>query len=80
MNEAHNNQDPVKVIESLMAQEQADLAALQINAHAATEPKLKSIYERLVDIHSTLYAELRSVLDDLQSRKVITDQINDVYR
>ena len=75
-----NNQDPVAVIESLMDQERADLEYHRTNAFAATEPGLKSVYERLVDVHSTIYAELRTILDDIKSRKVITEQINELYR
>ncbi len=76
----NENQDPVKVIESLIAQERADFEEHRSHASTATEPKLKSVYERLADAHSALYAELRSILDDIQSRRVITEQINDVYR
>ena len=76
----NENQDPVKVIESLIAQERADCEEHRNNASVATEPKLKSVYERLADAHSAMYTELRSILDDIQSRKVITEQINDVYR
>ncbi len=76
----NENQDPVKVIESLVAQERADFEEHRNKASVTTEPKLKSVYKRLADAHSAIYAELRSILDDLQSRKAITDQINDVYR
>ena len=76
----NENQDPVKVIESLIAHERADCEEHRNNASVATEPKLKSVYERLADAHSAMYAELRSILDDIQSRNVITEQINDVYR
>lgn len=76
----NDNQDPVKVIESLVAQERADFEELRKSANVATEPKLKSVYERLADAHSAIYLELRSILDDIQSRRVITQQINDVYR
>ncbi len=76
----NDNQDPVKVIESLIEQERADFEAHRSQASTATEPKLKSVYERLADAHSAIYAELRSILDELRSRNVITEQINDVYR
>lgn len=76
----HMNQDPVEDIESLIAQERADLEQHRINAFAATEPKLRSLYTRLADIHSGIYEELRSVLDDIKSRKVITEQINEMFR
>ncbi len=76
----NENQDPVKVIESLIAQERADFEEHRSKASIVTEPKLKFVYERLAEAHSALYAELRSMLDELQSRKVITEQINDVYR
>lgn len=75
-----NNQDPVAVIESLLAQERADFEEHRNNASTATEPKLKSVYSRLADIHSALYAELRTILDDIKSRRVITEQINDLYK
>jgi len=74
------NEDPVAVIESLMAQERANLEEHRNNAFAATEPKLRSLYTRLADIHSGIYAELRILLDDIKSRKVITEQINDMFR
>ncbi len=76
----HNNQDPVAVIESLMAQERANLEQHRNNAFAATEPKLRSLFTRLADVHSGIYAELRILLDDIKSRKVITEQINDMFR
>jgi len=75
-----DNQDPVAVIESLMAREQADLEQHRSDAFSATEPKLKSLFDRLVDIHSGIYAELRNALDEIKSRKVITEQINDMFR
>jgi rubrerythrin len=74
------SQDPVVVIESLMAQEREDLEQHRTNAFAATEPKLQSLFARLADIHSGIYAELRLLHDELQSRKVITEQINDMFR
>lgn len=74
------DEDPVAVIESLMAQERANLEEHRNNAFAATEPKLRSLYTRLADIHSGIYAELRILLDDIKSRKVITEQINDMFR
>jgi hypothetical protein len=74
------NQDPVAVIESLMAQERANLEEHRNNAYTATEPKLRTLFTRLADIHSGIYAELRILLDDIKSRKVITEQINDMFR
>jgi hypothetical protein len=76
----HTNQDPVAVIESLMAQERANLEEHRNNAFTSTEPKLRSLFTRLADIHSDIYSELRILLDDIKSRKVITDQINDMFR
>jgi hypothetical protein len=75
-----NNQDPVAVIETLMAREREDLEQHRTNAFAATEPKLKMLFARLADIHSGIYADLRLLLDDIKSRKVITQQINDMFR
>ncbi|HEY6951298.1 MAG TPA: hypothetical protein VI758_02755 [Bacteroidota bacterium] len=75
-----NNQDPVAVIESLMAQERANLEKHRTDAFASTEPKMKSLFSRLAEIHSGIYAELRTVLDDLKSRRAITEQINDMFR
>lgn len=75
-----NNQDPVAVIESLMAEERENLEEHRTNAYTATEPKLRVLFNRLADIHSGIYAELRILLDDIKSRKVITEQINDMFR
>jgi rubrerythrin len=75
-----NSQDPVVVIESLMAQEREDLEEHRSNASAATEPRLRTLFARLVDIHSGIYAELRSMHEELKSRNVITEQINDMFR
>lgn len=76
----HSNQDPVAVIESLMGQERANLEQHRNNAYAATEPKLRSLFTRLANVHSSIYAELRILLDDIKSRRVVTDQINDMFR
>jgi len=74
------NENPVAVIESLMARERQDLEQHRSNASAATEPKLRKLFARLADIHSGIYAELRSLHDELQSRNAITEQINDMFR
>jgi rubrerythrin len=74
------DQDPIRVIESLMARERNTLEQDRTNAFVATEPHLKILFARLADVHSGIYAELRSLLDEVKSRRKITEQINDVYR
>ncbi len=74
------NQDPVMVIESLMARERNSLEQDRTNAFVATDPRLKTLFVRLADVHSGIYAELRSLLDQVKSQRTITAQINDVYR
>lgn len=75
-----NNQDPVVIVESLLEEEREDLAQHRINAVATSEPRLRLLFAQLASIHSEIYAELRSLHDDLKSRKVITEQINDMFR
>ncbi len=74
------NQDPVAVIEFLLAQEGKDLEQHRTNAFVATEPNLKTLFTRLAEVHSGIYGELRLLLDEIKSRKVITEQINDMFR
>ncbi|HTP14145.1 MAG TPA: hypothetical protein VMM37_10970 [Bacteroidota bacterium] len=74
------NQDPVLVIESLMARERNNLEQDRTGAFVATDPHLKSLFAKLADVHSGIYAELRSLLDQVKSQRAITNQINDVYR
>jgi len=75
-----NTQDPVVVIESLMAEEREDLEQHRTNAVSASEPRLRKLFARLAEIHSGIYAELRSLHDELKSTSVITEQINDMFR
>lgn len=75
-----SNQDPILVLESLMEDEREDLEQHRTNAFTATEPKLRSLFARLADIHSDIYTELRLLHDELKSRNTITEQINDMFR
>ncbi len=74
------DQDPVVVLESLMARERNNLEQDRTNAFVATDPRLKTLFTRLADVHSGIYAELRALLDQVESQRAITSQINDVYR
>ncbi len=74
------NQDPVVVLEALMARERNSLEQDRTNAFVATDPRMKTLFIRLADVHSGIYAELRSLLDQVKSQRAITSQINDVYR
>ncbi len=76
----HANQDPVVVLESLMARERNNLEQDRTSAFVATDPRLKTLFTRLADVHSGIYAELRALLDQVKSQRAITSQINDVYR
>ena len=62
-----------------MDRELANIEFHRRGVTTASDPRLKSLFSRLVDAHKDNYTELESYLRELQSLNEITRQINEMF-
>lgn len=73
------DQKSVELIKELMEQERRVAEQHRLQASLAAEPKLKSIIVKLTETHEQSYAELRTLLGEVNSQNEITQQINEMF-
>ncbi len=73
------NQESVELIKELMEQERQVAQQHRRQASLAAEPKLKSLIVKLTETHERSYAELRTLLGEVNSQNEITQQINEMF-
>jgi hypothetical protein len=67
------------LVTALMDRELANIELHQRGASTTNEPRLKSLLNKLTEIHTESYKELESYLKEIQSLNEITRQINEMF-
>ena len=67
------------LVTALMDRELANIELQRRGASATSEPRLRSLLAKLLDVHTQSYAELESYLKETQSLNEITRQINEMF-
>ncbi len=66
-------------IEQLIDREKEITETHQNNAASVEDPKLRSLFMKLAEIHAQSLAELQSYLSETRSHDEITEQINEIF-
>jgi hypothetical protein len=75
----NRNHESLPFIEQLIDREKVIIEAHQNNAASMEDPKLRSLFTKLAEIHAQSLAELQSYLSESRSHDEITEQINEIF-